>query len=109
MMLTHTFSVEQATNIAFKLLDILFRVHDKGVIHSKFFIKAHQAKSSHDLGDIKPSNVIMFNESLYLIDFGVSCLVSDDVHHEFFSKPKLILFRKLHGLGQPCFQHYLLC
>jgi len=57
----HKFSCAEATNLVFNLLNILQKVHAKGVIHR----------------DIKPSNIILYHQILFLIDFGVACFVSD--------------------------------
>jgi len=61
LVIQRAFSSAEATIIIFELLDILSKVHAKGVIHR----------------DIKPSNVIVYDKNLYLIDFGLACFEAD--------------------------------
>ncbi|MDD3229695.1 MAG: protein kinase family protein [Oscillospiraceae bacterium] len=58
----HQFSRKEIFRIVSQLVDIIWYLHDKGIIH----------------GDIRPPNVIINNGAVYLIDFGLSRRVDYD-------------------------------
>ena len=52
----HSFSIHERNQIFLQLLDMIEYLHTKGIVHR----------------DIRPSNVIYRNETVYLLDFGLA-------------------------------------
>lgn len=50
-------NIKEITNIVFKILDGISLIHMQGIIHC----------------DIKKSNIILSDDKVYIIDFGISC------------------------------------
>lgn len=69
-----TFSVEKSFTIVKQLLEIVLTVHNHGIVHR----------------DLRIPNILLRDEELYIIDFGLACYIQDPIEVDSIRNPKKV-------------------
>lgn len=68
------FSVDESLIIVKQLLEIILTIHSHGIVHR----------------DLRIPNILLRDDELYIIDFGLACYVKDEVHLDSIRNPKKV-------------------
>ncbi|KGR79299.1 protein kinase domain-containing protein [Ureibacillus manganicus] len=67
-----SFSLEESFTILKKLLDVVIKIHDKKIVHR----------------DLRTPNILIKNETIYIIDFGLASYITENAFIEKINNPK---------------------